>query len=48
MALPAGEVRAMVSLREVVKKKIIEGKIGLEDVPILLLCGLGSCMDRKR
>ncbi len=37
----------MMNLRELVRKKLIEGKIGLEDFPLLLLCGLASCSDRE-
>lgn len=37
----------MVELRELVRKKLIEGKIGLEDLPLLLLCGLASCNDKE-
>ncbi len=37
----------MVDLREIVRKKIIEGKIGIEDFPLLLICGLASCRDKE-
>jgi len=37
----------MMNLRELIRKKIIEGKIGLEDFPLLLLCGLASCNEKE-
>jgi|GEM_PF-1302376 len=37
----------MMNLRELIRKKIIEGKIGLEDLPLLLLCGLASCNEKE-
>jgi hypothetical protein len=41
------EVMWMMNLRELIRKKIIEGKIGLEDLPLLLLCGLASCNEKE-
>jgi len=37
----------VVDLRELIGKKLIEGKIGLEDFPLLLIYGLASCDEKK-
>ncbi len=37
----------MMNLKEIVRKRLIEGKIGLEDLPLLLLRGLVFCNEKE-